>query len=138
MGGVTIVDDYAHHPTEVRATIEAASFGHPGRIVAVFQPHRFTRTAEHGEAFGRALAGAGRVFVTDVYAAGEVPIPGVTGRVVAEAAAAAGAEVGYVPRRVDLASAVASEARPGDLVLLMGAGDVTLVADELSPLLAGG
>jgi len=138
VGWVTIVDDYAHHPTEVRATIEAASFGHPGRIVAVFQPHRFTRTAEHGEAFGRALAGAGRVFVTDVYAAGEVPIPGVTGRVVAEAAAAAGAEVGYVPRRVDLASAVASEARPGDLVLLMGAGDVTLVADELSPLLAGG
>lgn len=138
VGGVTIVDDYAHHPTEVRATIEAAAVGHPGRILAVFQPHRFTRTAEHGPAFGRALAGAGRVFVTDVYAAGEAPIPGVSGRAVADAAAAAGAEVGYVPRRVDLASAVAAEARPGDLVLLMGAGDITLVADELSPLMARG
>ncbi|HEX9977040.1 MAG TPA: UDP-N-acetylmuramate--L-alanine ligase [Acidimicrobiia bacterium] len=138
VGGITIVDDYAHHPTEVRATIEAASVGHAGRIVAVFQPHRFTRTAEHGIALGRALAGAARVFVTDVYGAGEVPIPGVTGRVVADAAGAAGAEVGYVPRRVDLARVVAAEARPGDLVLLMGAGDVTLVADELSPLLARG
>ena len=77
-------------------------------------------------------------FVTDVYAAGEAPIPGVTGRVVADAAGAAGAEVGYVPRRVDLAGVVAAEARPGDLVLLMGAGDITLVADELSPLLARG
>ena len=137
VGGVTIVDDYAHHPTEVAATIAAAAVGHPGRIVAVFQPHRFSRTAEHGAAFGHALAGAGRVIVTDVYAAGETPIPGVTGRVVAAAASAAGADVAYVARRLDLASVVAAEARPGDLVLLMGAGDITLVADELSPLLVG-
>ena len=138
IGGITIVDDYAHHPTEVRATIEAAGKGHPGRILAVFQPHRFSRTAEHGGDLGRALVGADRVFVTDVYAAGEAPIPGVTGRVVAETASAAGADVTYVARRVDLAAVVAAEARPGDLVLLMGAGDVTLVADELSPLLADG
>ncbi len=137
VSGVTIVDDYAHHPTEVATTIAAADVGHHGRIVAVFQPHRFTRTAEHGVTLGRSLAGADRVFVTDVYAAGEAPIPGVTGRVVADAAREAGADATYVARRVDLAPVVAAAVEPGDLVLLMGAGDVTLVADELSLLLAG-
>jgi len=135
VGGVVVVDDYAHHPTEVTASIAAATLGHPDRVVAVFQPHRFTRTADLGAALGRALAGAHRVFVTDVYAAGEAPIPGVTGRVVAEAAAAAGAETTYVPRRSQLARAVADAVRSGDLVLLMGAGDITLVADEINPLL---
>ena len=137
IGGVTVIDDYAIHPTEIRATIEAASLGGAGRIVAVFQPHRFTRTAEMGAELGEAIAGAGRAFVTDVYAASEAPIPGVTGRLVADAAHAAGAEVTYVPRRADLAAAVAGDARQGDLILLMGAGDITLVADELAPLLAG-
>jgi UDP-N-acetylmuramate--alanine ligase len=136
--GVTIVDDYAHHPTEIAASIAAAGAGHPWRIVAVFQPHRFSRTAAQGDAFGRARAGADRVFITDVFAAGEAPIPGVNGRSVADAATAAGAQVRYVPRRIDLAAGVAAEVREGDLVLLMGAGDVTLVADELAPLLAGG
>jgi len=135
IGGVTIVDDYAHHPTEVAATIAAASLGHAGRVVAVFQPHRFTRTAEHAAAFGRALAAAGKVFVTEVYAAGETPIPGVSGRTIVAAAGANGADVGYVPRRIDLAGIVAAEARPGDLILLMGAGDITLVVDELAALL---
>ncbi|HSM01915.1 MAG TPA: UDP-N-acetylmuramate--L-alanine ligase [Acidimicrobiia bacterium] len=135
--GVVVIDDYAIHPTEIRATIEAARLGGAARTVAVFQPHRFTRTAEMGAELGEALAGAKRVFVTDVYAASEAPIPGVTGRVVAAAADAAGAEVTYVPRRADLAAAVAAEARAGDLILLMGAGDITLVADELPPLLAG-
>jgi UDP-N-acetylmuramate--alanine ligase len=131
---VTIVDDYAHHPTEIEATIAAAARGHDGRVLAVFQPHRFTRTAELGAALGRALATATRVFVTDVYAAGEAPIPGVTGRVVADAVAAAGTPVRYVPRRVDLAAAIAAETFGGDLVLLLGAGDITLVADELAVL----
>lgn len=137
IGGVVVIDDYAIHPTEIRATIEAATLGGTRRTVAVFQPHRFTRTAEMGPALGEALAGADRVFVTDVYPASEPPIPGVTGRMVANAAGAAGAEVTYVPRRADLAAAVAAEAREGDLILLMGAGDITLVADELPPLLAG-
>lgn len=131
---LTIVDDYAHHPTEIEATIAAATRGHEGRVLAVFQPHRFTRTAELGGALGRALATATRVFVTDVYAAGEAPIPGVTGRVVADAAAAAGTTVRYVPRRVDLAAAIAAEVVGGDLVLLLGAGDITLIADELAVL----
>lgn len=135
VGGVEVVDDYAHHPTEVAATIAAALLGHPGRVVAVFQPHRFTRTADQGAALGRSLSGAHLAFVTDVYAAGEAPIPGVTGRTVADAAAATGVETRYVPRRADLASAVASAVRAGDLVLLLGAGDITLVADEITPLL---
>ncbi len=135
IGGVVVVDDYAHHPTEVAATIAAAALGHRGRVVAVFQPHRFTRTADLGSALGSALANTTRVFVTDVYAAGEPPIAGVTGRLVAEAARTAGAETTYVPRRSELATAVAREVHPGDMVLLMGAGDITLVADEIIPLL---
>ncbi|MCB2222938.1 MAG: UDP-N-acetylmuramate--L-alanine ligase [Actinobacteria bacterium] len=133
--GITVVDDYAHHPTEVAATIAAARDGGPSRVVAVFQPHRYTRTRELAEEFGPALAGADVVIVSDVYAAGEPPIPGVTGRLVADAAALAGAEVSYVPRRADLAGRVAAVAAPGDVVLMLGAGDITLVADEVGALL---
>ncbi|MEE9205904.1 MAG: cyanophycin synthetase, partial [Acidimicrobiia bacterium] len=132
-GGITLVDDYAHHPTEVAATLDAARLGHSGRIVAVFQPHRFSRTLEHGAAIGAALSEADRVFVTDVYAAGEVPIPGVSGRSVADSVS--GPSVSYVPRRIDLAASLAGEIKSGDLVLLLGAGDITQVADELTRLL---
>jgi UDP-N-acetylmuramate--alanine ligase len=135
IGGVTVVDDYAHHPTEVAATIAAARVGEPRRLVAVFQPHRFSRTAEQAGRFGEALAAADRVVVTDVYAAGEAPVPGISGKLVADAAVAGGASVEYVPRRGDLARAIAAQARAGDLVLLMGAGDITLVAEELAGLL---
>jgi len=134
-GGITLVDDYAHHPTEIAATLEAARLGHPGRIVAVFQPHRFTRTKEHGVALGRALAAADRVFVGDVYAAGEAPIPGISGRSVFDGLSDP-ARATYVDRRSDLAETVAGEIRPGDLVLLLGAGDIAQLADELIPLLA--
>ncbi len=134
-GGVTLVDDYAHHPTEVAATLEAARSGHSGRILAVFQPHRFTRTEEHGPALGRALSAADRVFVSDVYAAGEAPIPGISGRTVLGSVSASARAV-YVPRRVDLADAVAGQVKSGDLVLLLGAGDITQVADELTRLLS--
>jgi UDP-N-acetylmuramate--alanine ligase len=133
--GVTVVDDYAHHPTEVAATIDAARLASPRRLLAVFQPHRYTRTAELADAFGPALAAADRVIVSGVYSAGEPPIPGVSGRLVARAVTAAGGDAGYVGRRADLAEAIAAEARSGDLVLLMGAGDITSVPDELAPLL---
>jgi UDP-N-acetylmuramate--alanine ligase len=133
---VLVVDDYAHHPTEIRATIAAAAIGHHGDVVAVFQPHRYSRTAEHGIELGRALAAASRVFVTDVYPAGEAPIPGVTGRLVADAVESAGSPVEYVPRRQDLAAAIAAGVKPHDVILLLGAGDIALVADELSLALA--
>ncbi len=133
---ITVVDDYAHHPTEVAATLEAARLGRPERVIAVFQPHRYSRTEELASEFGPALAPADRVVVSDVYSAGEPPIPGVTGRLVAKAVIEAGGNVRYVPRRVDLATVIAEETRPGDLVLLMGAGDITSVPDELAPLLS--
>jgi UDP-N-acetylmuramate--alanine ligase len=133
-GGVILVDDYAHHPTEVAATLKAARLGHRGRIVAVFQPHRFTRTEELGLALGEALSLADQIFISDVYAAGEAPIPGVSGNSVL-AGISDPTKATYVPRRADLAEAVAAEVEAGDLVLLLGAGDVTQVADELTPLL---
>lgn len=135
IGGITIVDDYAHHPTEVEATITAGRLGGWKRVWAVFQPHRYTRTANLGPAFGAPLALADEIVVTDVYSAGEPPQPGVTGRIVAAAAAAAGAEPRYVPSVRAVAAEIAAELAPGDLVLLLGAGDINSVADELAELL---
>ncbi len=87
-GGVAVVDDYAHHPSELVATLSAARQAYPGRrLVAVFQPHLYSRTIAHGEAMGEALAAADLVFVTEIYAAREQPVPGVSGRQVADAAA---------------------------------------------------
>lgn len=130
--GVRFVDDYAHLPTEVRAVLEAAA-GEGRRLVVVFQPHRYSRTAALGTQFGHAFTGAEVVVVTDVFAAGEVPLPGVTGRVVADAVrhARPGTEVHYVPSRADVAARVAELLRPGDLCLTLGAGDLTTLPDEL-------
>ncbi len=137
-GGVAIVDDYAHHPSELVATLAAARQAYPGRrLVAVFQPHLYSRTAQHGAAMGQALAAADIVVVTDVYAARESPMAGVTGELVADAAASGLAPVYYVPRRADLTSRVSSLLEPGDVVLTLGAGDVTRVGPELLQSLAG-
>ena len=131
--GVTFVDDYAHLPTEVRAALAAARDGDWGRVVAVFQPHRYSRTAEVGEAFGEAFDDADVVVVTDVYGAGEAPVPGVSGRLVADAVRdrRPGAELHYVAGRTELVAAVAALLRPGDLCLTLGAGDLTSLPDEL-------
>ena len=131
--GVTFVDDYAHLPTEVRAALAAARDGDWGRVVAVFQPHRYSRTAEVGEAFGEAFDDADVVVVTDVYGAGEAPVPGVSGRLVADAVRARrpDAELHYVAGRTELVAAVAALLRPGDLCLTLGAGDLTSLPDEL-------
>jgi UDP-N-acetylmuramate--alanine ligase len=127
--GVRVVDDYAHHPTELTAVLAAARQSSPeGRVLALFQPHRYSRTAALGVELGAALAAADVVVVTDVYASGEQPISGADGAAVARAAARAGADARYVPR-ADAAAAVAELVRPGDLVLTLGAGDVT----ELGP-----
>jgi UDP-N-acetylmuramate--alanine ligase len=131
-GGVTFVDDYAHHPTEVAATLGAAVLQGAGRLVAVFQPHRYTRTRAMWRALGESLAPADVVVLTDVYAAGEAPIPGVTGKLVADALAEAvpGKRIVYLPRRADVAPFLAAETRDGDLVLTLGAGDITMTGDE--------
>ena len=132
-GGVTVIDDYAHHPTEVRATLGAARPGPWERVVAVFQPHRYSRTKAFAADFGSAFEGADRVVVTDVYGAGEEPVPGVTGKLVADAVCRAypGRPVAYLPHRDELLSYLAATARSGDAVLTLGAGDVTTVGEEL-------
>jgi len=135
--GVTFVDDYAHLPAEVRATLAAARHGGWPRVVAVFQPHRYTRTAQLWEAFGGAFDDADVVVVTDVYGAGESPVPGVSGRLVAEALGRVRPDlaVHYVPGRADLPAAVAAVLEPGDLCCTLGAGDVTSLADEVMAVL---
>ncbi|HUF36638.1 MAG TPA: UDP-N-acetylmuramate--L-alanine ligase [Gemmatimonadales bacterium] len=131
-GGVAVVDDYAHHPSELAATLSAARQAYPGRrLVAVFQPHLYSRTEAHGEAMGQALAAADLVIVTEIYAAREQPIAGVTGRQVAEAASAAGADVRFEGRRGEVGHLVFEALRPGDVVLTLGAGDITRVGPEL-------
>lgn len=136
IGGMTIIDDYAHHPTEVAATLRAARSMSPRRLVAVFQPHLYSRTAAMHREFGLALAGADLVIVTDVFGARESPVPGVTGRLIAQSAVSHGAGVEFVEHRADLASHVADLGQNGDLVVTMGAGDITTLADELAAELA--
>ena len=130
--GVTVVDDYAHHPTEVAATLAAARQAFPRRrVVAVFQPHLFSRTALHGEALGRALAAADVVVVAPIYAAREQPLAGVSADLVARGAAGAGATTIAVRERAGLTERVAETVRTGDVVFTLGAGDVTRVGPEL-------
>ena len=130
--GVRVYDDYAHHPTEVTATLAAlrtvtAQAG-SGRAIVVFQPHLYSRTEAFAREFGRALDGADKVFVLDVYGAREQPIAGISGATVAEQVSV---PVTYVPDFSAVAERVADEARPGDIVLTMGAGDVTMLGPEI-------
>ena len=130
--GVAVVDDYAHHPSELTATLSAARQAFPGRrLVAVFQPHLYSRTAAHGQAMGQALAAADLVIVTEIYPAREQPIAGVSGQQVAEAAERAGADARFEPTRADVGKTVYQALRAGDVVLTLGAGDITRVAPEL-------
>ena len=123
---------------EVVAPLGAARQRYPGaRVIAVFQPHLFFRTQEQAEAFGIALSAADHVVVTDVYAAREDPIPGVTGRLVADAAERAGAEVEWVSDRDDLAEALFAATSSGEVVIMLGAGDITDVAHDLMSRLEG-
>jgi UDP-N-acetylmuramate--alanine ligase len=130
--GVAVVDDYAHHPSELTATLSAARQAFPGRrLVAVFQPHLYSRTAAHGQAMGQALAAADLVIVTEIYPAREQPIAGVSGQQVAEAAERAGADARFEPSRADVGKTVYQALKRGDVVLTLGAGDITRVAPEL-------
>ena len=133
--GAAVVDDYAHHPTEVAATLEAARTLAPRRVIAVFQPHLYSRTARQAAEFGAALAAADEVVVLDVYPARERPedFPGVTGLLVAQAAADAGGgrPVAWLPSFAQAEELLARRLREGDLVLTLGAGDVDALGRAL-------
>ncbi len=131
--GAEFYDDYAHHPTEVAATLDGASRDGHARLVAVFQPHRYSRTQVLWRELGESLAQADLVIVTDVYGAGEEPIPGVSGKLVVDALAAArpGKRLLYLPRRSDVVHFLVGEVREGDLVVTLGAGDITMVGEEI-------
>ncbi len=123
--GIMVVDDYGHHPTEIKATIAAARQGWTRRLVVLFQPHRYTRTRDLLDDFAQAFGQADVLFVTDIYPASEQPIPGITGEVLAERVRAAGqANVTWVPQKQELPDRVVPTLEPGDLVLTLGAGDI--------------
>jgi UDP-N-acetylmuramate--alanine ligase len=137
-GGIRVVDDYAHHQTELAATLKAARrFAGEGRVVACFQPHLFTRTREYAAQLGEALTLADEIVVTDIYPAREEPIPGVTGELVAQAVRRLGRECEYVPQMADLPRELARIAKPGDLVVTLGAGSITSVGREFLALKRG-
>jgi UDP-N-acetylmuramate--alanine ligase len=131
-GGVLVVDDYAHHPTEIAAVLEAAHAALKRRLIAVVQPHRYTRTAQLMDRFGAALRRADEVVLTDIYAAGEAPIPGVTIDALAAAINAALPRPVHVVKAFDqVVPTVLSLARPGDAVLTLGAGSISSLGDRL-------
>ncbi|MDK2887682.1 MAG: UDP-N-acetylmuramate--alanine ligase [Thermoanaerobacter sp.] len=131
-GGIRVVDDYAHHPSEIRATLQAARQTEPGRLVVVFQPHRYTRTLLLKEQFGRSFADADLVIVNEIYSAGETPIEGVNAQLIVQAIKNYGRPpVVYLPAREQVVNYLAAEARPGDLILTMGAGNIWLCGLDL-------
>jgi UDP-N-acetylmuramate--alanine ligase len=137
---ITVVDDYAHHPTEITATLSTARGAYPGRrIVAAFQPHLYSRTRDLAHEFGGALSAADVVWISDVYPAREAPIEGVTGELVANAARAAGAAVvNYALTLDELHRQLRTTLQPGDVLIAMGAGDIDEMAHEMYRSLGGG
>jgi UDP-N-acetylmuramate--alanine ligase len=130
--GVVVVDDYAHHPTEIGVTLAAARVAFPGqRIIAAFQPHLYSRTRDFAREFGESLSHADAVYLTEIYPAREQPIPGVTSSLVADALQSAGGVLAWRGERDSLAAALAGGVRDGDVVLTIGAGDITKTGPEL-------
>jgi UDP-N-acetylmuramate--alanine ligase len=131
VNGVTVVDDYGHHPTEIAAVLRAARDGRPPRLVAVFQPHRYSRTRDLLDEFGPALALADDVVLLDIYAAGEAPIAGATLDALA-AAVRRHVKSLHVVREFDAAAAAIGQlARPGDVVVTLGAGSIGTLPDRI-------
>lgn len=138
VAGISIVDDYAHHPTEIAATIEAARAAFPRRrLILAFQPHLYTRTRDFATEFGRALSAADAVFLTELYPAREQPIAGISSDLVDHAIRIAGGLLLWRGERNALAAALSAEVRSGDVVITVGAGDITRTARELRDILAG-
>jgi UDP-N-acetylmuramate--alanine ligase len=138
---VRVVDDYAHHPTELLVTLEAARTTMPpgGRVLAVFQPHRYSRTRKLYREFGEAFASADAVLVTEVYGAGEMPQPGVNGKLIVDAICEAPnhPDVYYIPQQDDIPRVLRDVSERGDVVLTLGAGDISRAGEELLDLLEG-
>ena len=134
-----VVDDYAHHPTEIAATLTAAMQGGHGRVIAVFQPHLYSRTRYLQREFGRALTLADEAIVTEIFPAREEPEPGVSGKLIVDAylTERPGGPISFLPRLHDVVARLAPRVRPGDLVLTLGAGDVFHAGEQLLATLAG-
>jgi len=129
--GVMVVDDYGHHPTEIAAVIAAARAGLDRRVVVVFQPHRYSRTRDLLDDFGRTLGGADEIVLTDIYAAGEAPIAGVTAEAVEQVVRKSGRPVTLVKTLDDIPAAVARLVKPNDLVITLGAGSIGTIPDRI-------
>jgi len=126
VSGITVIDDYGHHPTEVRVTLETAKrYAQPGRVIAIFQPHRYSRTAMFVQEFAEVLALADQVYLLEIYAASEAAIPGVSSILIANAMPSS--KVTFEPSMIDVVTAAAAEAKSGDLIITLGAGDVNLL-----------
>jgi UDP-N-acetylmuramate--alanine ligase len=139
LDGITVIDDYAHHPTEIKATLAGAKAGWRRRTVCVFQPHLYSRTRDFYDEFGRAFFNADVLIVTDVYPAREEPIQGVTGELIANAAKEFGhKQVHYVPEKKDVPGYLMTITRPGDMVITMGAGDIWKFGEQFISLRKGG
>jgi UDP-N-acetylmuramate--alanine ligase len=131
-----VVDDYAHHPTEIRATLKAAKEGLGRRTIAIFQPHLYSRTRDFSDDFGRSFFQSDVLVVTDIYPAREEPIAGVSGELVAKAAREHGhRKVLYIQDKDRVATYLAAQVLPGDLVITLGAGDVYRIGERLIQLL---
>lgn len=136
--GIRVVDDYGHHPTEVMATLNSAKLTGKKRVICVFQPHRYTRTVRLSERFGAAFTNADVVIITDIYPAGEKPIPGVSGQMIVDAVLErSGMKAIYAPTLEEAAKVVLEVVRPGDLLITIGAGNVSWVGKTVLDRLAG-
>lgn len=132
VNGIWVVDDYAHHPTEIKATLRAAGETEPTRLICVFQPHRYTRTKLLQREFADAFAGADMLVLTDIYSAGEQPIAGVSGELLKEEIERYGKPpVKYIKDKADIVPYLLTLVRPGDLVMTMGAGDIYTIGEDL-------
>ncbi|MGI6225455.1 MAG: UDP-N-acetylmuramate--L-alanine ligase [Peptococcales bacterium] len=135
VNNIQIVDDYAHHPTEIKATLKAARASHEGRVIAVFQPHRYTRTQALAKEFAQSFTVADKLILDEVYSAGEKPIPGISTQTIVDYLAP-GIDVEYFKERQSLLNYLVSYVLPGDLVLTLGAGNIWQVGVDLANILA--
>lgn len=137
LDGIDIYDDYAHHPTEIKATLDAIRTAPYSRVIAVFQPHRYTRTEKLFSDFPDAFSSADVIVATDIYSAGENPIPGITGKLLFEKIAEknGGKKLAYIPRLLEIPPYIIKIARKGDAIVFLGAGDITIAAKETVKLL---